>query len=91
MTLIAYGERTLPTAQNSRVEYSILVDEISFMSGQILCEYYGVQVKQDDKTEQIRYITTSQEAIQELMESLENGIVTPVTLYDVVTDWVQGR
>ncbi len=90
MTLLAYGERTLPTRQCLKVEYSILVDEISFMSGHILCEYYGVQVKQGDSVEQIRYITTNQEAIQELMGILKDGMVTAATLYDVVSDWVEG-
>ncbi|MCL2081684.1 MAG: DUF6514 family protein [Oscillospiraceae bacterium] len=89
MTMISYGEQTLPIQAKTKVRYSILVDEISFMNGQILCEYYGVQVDMDDESKQIRYITTNQEAILELLERLESGMVTPVTLYDVVSDWVE--
>jgi len=91
MKTLTYGEKTLPLENPTQIRYSILVDEVSFMSGHILCEYYGVQVEMGDQCEQIRYVTTSQKAIQELLELLEKGDVTPVSMYDVVNDWVQGR
>ena len=70
-------------------EYAILVGEM-VVPGGFACESYGVRVasKLDSDREEIPDITVSISRIDELMELLVRNEVTPVTLRDVVEDWL---
>ena len=69
-------------------EYSILVDEMDV--GTFSCESYGLQVTELGSGEkcEVPHITTSISRIDELSQLVMAGGVTPVTLADVVSDWL---
>lgn len=69
-------------------EYSILIDEMSV--GPFSCESYGLRVAELGSGEEceVPHITTSISRIDELSELVVAGGVTPVTLRDVVSDWL---
>ena len=74
---------------SSDYEYYILIDQME-VSGGFACESYGVKVvcRRDGDLEEIPNITTSISRIDELMDLLVRNLVTPVTLRDVVEDWL---
>lgn len=91
------AERTF-TSSDGRPEmllYSVLVDHVRDGGGDSLCESYGVQIVRrgagGKETCAVPSITTSTRAIDELMEQLISGLVTPTTLKDVVEDWLAVR
>ena len=68
--------------------YYILVDEMR-LGGGMACESYGVKiVGADGETAQVRNLTVRVERIDALMEALVRNAVSPVTLADVVADWL---
>lgn len=68
--------------------YYILVGEMA-MSGGMSCESYGVKVVGADGEEaSVTNLTVSAGRIDQLMELLVRNGVTPVTLRDVVEDWL---
>lgn len=69
-------------------EYSILIDEMDV--GRFSCESYGLQVREQESGETgvVPHITTSISRIDELCELVLSGGVTPLTLADVVNDWL---
>lgn len=71
-----------------RCQYSILVEEVPV--GRFFCESYGVKVYAVDTGEsaQVPNITVSAQRIDELVELLIRGKVTPAGLEDVVADWI---
>lgn len=71
-----------------RFDYSILIDEMDV--GPFSCESYGLQVKEKGSGEicSVPHITTSISRIDELCELVLAGRVTPLTLEDVVSDWL---
>lgn len=88
------AERTI-TSADGRPEmlfYSVLVDHIASEDGAGLCENYGVQIVRrgagGKEKKVLPGITTSTRVIDELMEKLISGLVTPATLQDVVEDWL---
>ena len=52
------------------------------------CEYYGVKITDGGEDTVLRNITVSQRNIQSLGTLLVDFSVTPVTLRDVVEDWL---
>jgi hypothetical protein len=72
--------------------YSILIDEIADCRGNTM-ESYGIRVSALERGETVllRNITVSENKILELTQSLARNFVTPVTLRDVVRDWLRGR
>lgn len=67
--------------------YMILVDEMTV--GGMSCESYGVRVTgPDGDCAEIPNITVSAGRIDELVDLLRRNQVTPVTLRDVVDDWL---
>ena len=75
-------------AGKGRYVYSILVDEMDV--GRFFCESYGVSIR-DAVTGQraaVPNVTASIPRIDELMELLIRNEVTPVTLRDVIDDWL---
>lgn len=69
-------------------DYYILIGEID--TGQFFCESYGVKIVQPgtDNACQICNITTSAARIDCLLELLLVHCVTPVSLPDVIADWL---
>lgn len=68
--------------------YYILVGEMA-VSGGLACESYGVKVVGEDGEEAaVPDITTSTSRIDALMELLIRNGVSPVTLRDVIDDWL---
>lgn len=69
-------------------DYSILIDEMDV--GLFSCESYGLQVREKESGETgiVPHITTSISRIDELCELVLAGGVTPLTLADVVNDWL---
>ena len=67
--------------------YVILVDEMTV--GGMSCESYGVRVTgPDGECAEIPNITVSAGRIDELVDLLRRNQVSPVTLRDVVDDWL---
>ena len=67
--------------------YVILVDEMTV--GEMNCESYGVRVTgSDGDCAEIPNITVSAGRIDELVDLLRRNQVSPVTLRDVVDDWL---
>ncbi|MCD7948385.1 MAG: DUF6514 family protein [Oscillospiraceae bacterium] len=71
------------------LDYYILVDELT-ADGEFACESYGVKIAVAGGGDEgsIRHITSSATRINELVELLSKYEVTPVTLEDVVNDWL---
>lgn len=68
--------------------YYILVGEMA-VSGGLACESYGVKVVGEDGEEaSVPDLTVSPARIDQLMELLVRNGVSPVTLRDVVEDWL---
>lgn len=69
-------------------DYFVLVDEVNADS--FSCESYGVKIEEKGSGQScaVPHITTSAERIDQLCELLLSGCVTPVTLRDVVLDWL---
>jgi len=49
---------------------------------------YGIRVELEGEQVNVRQITTSRKEIEELLEQLIRGGVTPVAVRDVVEDWL---
>lgn len=79
---IAGEERSL------RCRYSILVGELRV--GSFACESYGVKIEEEStgETALAADLTVSAQRIDELMELLVGGQVTPAGLEDVLSDWL---
>lgn len=68
-------------------DYCITVDEIG--AGRFCCENYGVRVSErGGGSAAVRGITCSMDRIRELGAMLVCGAVSPVSLADVVEDWL---
>ena len=81
------GEEEDGTAHS--FQYYILVDEME-LGGGLSCESYGVKVAGPDGEEaSVPNITVSVERIDQLLELLRRNCVSPVTLRDVVLDWLE--
>lgn len=73
----------------SRVyDYSITIDEMDV--GGYACESYGIRVASHDGTEAeaVNNVTCSIARIDELCELVVGSGVTPLTLRDVISDWL---
>ena len=70
--------------QEKELDYYLLADELENTG-----ENYGVQVcYANGETDCVRGITFSQSQIMRLLVTLMEQTVTPVTLRDVVEDWI---
>ena len=68
--------------------YYILVGEMA-VNGGLACESYGVKVVgEDGRTAAVPDITVRPARIDALMELLIRNAVSPLTLRDVVEDWL---
>lgn len=69
-------------------DYAIIIDEMDV--GPFACESYGVKVMEQGNGTAcvLPHITTSLSRIDELCELVLSGGVTPLTLEDVVADWL---
>ena len=65
------------------VHYYLLVDELEGEK-----EQYGVSVACQGEEAHFPRLTVSQRAVQELLDAMLKGCVTPVTAQDVVEDWL---
>lgn len=68
-------------------DYYVVIDEMDV--GAFSCESYGLRVaEQGGESARIPHITCSIARIDELCERVTTGAVTPMTLRDVVSDWL---
>lgn len=69
-------------------DYYILIGEID--TGQFFCESYGIKIVRSDSTSicEIPNITTSAARIDGLVELVLTNKVTPISLRDVLEDWL---
>lgn len=68
--------------------YYILVGEMA-VSGGLACESYGVKIVGENGEEAaVPDLTVRPDRIDSLMERLVRGTVSPVTLRDVINDWL---
>jgi len=79
MRKLLMGESRCHAAQ---ARYYLLEEE----SGETVS--YGVQVELEEETAAVRDLSPSRQRAAELAEALVRGTVTPVTLRDVVDDWL---
>lgn len=90
MRELLFQTKDLEDEQGSvrRYEYSILVDAMDV--GPFSCESYGLKIEERGSGSvcEIPHITCSIPRIDELCRLVTAGGVTPVTLRDVVEDWL---
>ncbi len=80
-------ELTDQAGKQRRYEYSILIDEMDV--GPFACESYGIKVaEKGGEAISIPNLTCSVARIDELSELLLRNGVTPITVSDVVQDWL---
>ena len=80
-------ELALESPEGCGYRYAILVDEMAV--GGLCCVSYGVKVTgPDGESEAIPNITVRAGRIDELAELVRRNQVSPVTLRDVVEDWL---
>ena len=80
MREIFIGERYI---EDQRYEYYLLAE-----TGENDWEQYGVKIEGGGDGAALREVTVSQRDIQDLGALLMDFLVTPVTLRDVVEDWL---
>jgi hypothetical protein len=75
---------------DGQLQYDIVVDEIKRGDNSVLCEEYGLCVALRSgealSREEIHGLTTSREAIEELLARLMRHNVTPISVRDIVED-----
>lgn len=49
---------------------------------------YGVGIELKDETAEVRDLSPSRRRVEDLAKALVRGVVTPVSLRDVVDDWL---
>lgn len=81
MRKLLMGEAQCRTA---RARYYLLEEE----PGEGEAVSYGIQVELEDETAAARGLSPSRQRTAELAEALVRGVVTPITLRDVVDDWL---
>ncbi|MBM6926649.1 DUF6514 family protein [Pseudoflavonifractor phocaeensis] len=80
-------ELLLEAQESQSYRYSILVDEMAV--GGLSCESYGLKVVgPDGDWAEVPNITVSVRKIDALAELVRRNQVSPVTLRDVVEDWL---
>jgi len=76
--------------ENYRFTYYLLVEEVTGGKG-LICENYGVKISSDDENGDqiaIENITMSFNKIEQLLKLLADNFVTPVSLPDILEDWL---
>jgi len=71
--------------------YQILRENLPDSEGVPGCEMYGVQIKkigEHEEEKQARGLTSSYSEVKEFVKRLADGLVTPVTLLDIVEDYI---
>lgn len=68
--------------------YALLVDDIEVEG--FRCESYGIMVREPNTGEEalVRHITVNASAAWELLDTVARSAVSPVTLADVVEDYL---
>lgn len=80
--------REIPMAYENGICYYLLIQEVLF-EGQLLGESYGVKlISEAGEKEEVRSVTVNQRRAFELLDLLVRNGVTPITLWDVVQDWL---
>lgn len=76
------------SGMSHRYDYYITIDEMEV--GAYACESYGIRISRQDGGEEaaVHNITCSIARIDALSELVLEGGVTPLTLEDVVSDWL---
>lgn len=69
-------------------DYAVIVNEMDV--GAFACESYGLQIRERESgtVSRVPHITTSVSRIDALCERVLAGAVTPLSLEDVVRDWL---
>lgn len=80
MGIVCFGQSEY---RGLTVRYYLLEEETAEMG---TC--YGVELRCGDETETVPAITVSRQSAVTLLEALTRGCVTPVTVRDVVDDWL---
>ena len=80
--------REIEIGQTERYAYLLRVEDLSYR-GEVIGECYGVGVRSTEGEEAfVDRVTVSYDRISALLELLTRNEVTPVTLQDVVEDWL---
>lgn len=77
-------------AQEQTLVFYVTIDDLTDDAAGILLESYGVGVTiiESGETSVISNVTFSRSRILELVNKLADHLVTPVTVSDVVDDWL---
>lgn len=69
-------------------DYYVLIDQME-VNGGFACESYGAKIASSNGAHaDVPHITTSISRIDELMTLLTKNLVTPISLNDVIADWL---
>lgn len=89
MKEIASKKASLTTASGDPIGLRYAIVAEAEPAGRFICEHYGVLVETDTgERELIPDITTSRTRIEELYGLLYRCGVTPITVRDVLEDWL---
>lgn len=69
--------------KGSTIQYYILTEKLNNQT-----EVYGTQVEYLEESKTVHAITRSRDRIIALLDRLRRGAVTPLTLLDVIEDWL---
>jgi hypothetical protein len=77
-------------AQESTIVYFVTIDDLTDVASGIILESYGVGVTicQSGESAVIPNVTLSKTSILTLVELLSAYLVTPVSVGDIVDDWL---
>lgn len=75
-----------------KISYYLIIEEVSRINGDLLLEIYGINVLlengNNDECTEIYNITVDVSKIFGLLKLLCENQVTPTTVFDVVSDWM---
>jgi hypothetical protein len=77
----------LSAGTGAEIRYSLLCEDAA-KTGPLGCELYGVEVKMGEEVASRPRLTASRKSVTALLDRLALGGVTPVSLCDVVDDWM---
>lgn len=80
----------LSPEETSTLVYYVVVNDLKDFSKNLTYEMYGVGITiiETGETELVSDVTFSKTDILSLLKLLSDNLVTPVTVHDVVSDWL---
>jgi hypothetical protein len=85
-----FKSAVVPIGEGIEVKYSVVSEEAA-PDRALGCEMYGVQIEMGEETAVRPNLTASLLSVSALIDRMASGGVTPVSLNEVVDDWLAVR